>query len=187
MLFGGPGQAYSIWGPSQSYIFFFCQSQEMNIAIDSAIVEIVGPPAAIAFQPFLRVLGQESIQVRGLAKNGRGNTLQKHWLREHSPNEQVSGAWRYATQPDNKCTSWTERAHYDGSLSQSSRPEDIILSTALQWSISSDCSSSLAQLYHRPVKPLATHKHVVLQLTDCGKAIVSLYLIQTTMRQLPLS
>lgn len=80
--------------------------------IGFAIVEIVGSRAATAFKPFLRALRQECIQVHTLTKNEGENTLQKPWHREHSANEQVSGAWGSATQPDRKCTSGRERAHH---------------------------------------------------------------------------
>lgn len=63
----------------------------MNTPIGFAIVKIVGPQAVTAFTPFLRALRQENIQVHALAKNGRENTLQRPWRREHSANEQVSG------------------------------------------------------------------------------------------------
>lgn len=68
--------------------------------IGCAIVEILRLSAATAFMLFLRALWLEHVQ--DLAKD---ENTQKQWQREHSANEQVSGAWGSADRKYTKSSS----------------------------------------------------------------------------------
>lgn len=145
-------------GPiSEPYPFFFCQTREMNMPFGFAIVEIVGSRAAAAFKPFLRALRQESTQVHALPKNEGENTLQKRRQRGHSANEQASGG------------------SGDLQLSQtgSEHQEELIRTLPfLNVALPPFPTKRQLRLQHRfssasrgPVRPLATHKQVMLKLT----------------------
>lgn len=152
----GLRQAYSSDPPSQHHILFFCHTREMNMAIGFfAIVEILGSWAAIAFKPFLRAIRQESKCTHGQRIKEetlcRGNSRE----REHSVDGRMSGAWGIHDTADSekKLIMMVNFAL----ISVRQKEADIFWTTShlfwFQWSRSSDCSITSAQLHRGPVEP----------------------------------